>query len=396
MRILYYSPSSYGGIADYAHEQANALVKIGADVDFLCTPDYPSRREAKYTRLNCLKEMKLTSSTSNKLIKAAHYIRIILGNYRQLASIIQKHSYKHVLLGAYAEYLAPLWSYQFRKLARQGTTFGAVIHDPIRDFVLGPLWWHRWSIASAYSFLDKAFTHEAVNLDTASSKRQIETTVIPHGIYGLPSINKSRGSMRSDLGLPPPATVILAFGHIRANKNINLAIEAMVNVPDVYLIVAGKAQSSSQKLVEHYQSLAKSFGVADRCRWQIGFIPEQEAANLFEMSDLVLLTYSQTFRSASGVLSMAACSRKICLVSSGEGPLKTAIKDHPVGLWIEPDSVAAISDGLKTLIHKEELSFDWTDYLQANSWDQNAKAVLGAFKGSQCALNQSIKQETTV
>ena len=38
MRLLYYSPASYGGLADYAHEQANAIASLGVEVTLLCTP----------------------------------------------------------------------------------------------------------------------------------------------------------------------------------------------------------------------------------------------------------------------------------------------------------------------------------------------------------------------
>lgn len=48
MRLLYYSPNSYGGLADYAHEQANALVDLGVNVTFLCTPEYRIGRGEKY------------------------------------------------------------------------------------------------------------------------------------------------------------------------------------------------------------------------------------------------------------------------------------------------------------------------------------------------------------
>lgn len=44
MKLLYYSPDSYGGIADYAHEQANALLELGVDVTLLCNPKYPTGR----------------------------------------------------------------------------------------------------------------------------------------------------------------------------------------------------------------------------------------------------------------------------------------------------------------------------------------------------------------
>jgi hypothetical protein len=51
-----------------------------------------------------------------------------------------------VIFACYKEYFAPFWVGPLRKLARRGVLIGTIAHDPVRDFVLGPLWWHRWSV----------------------------------------------------------------------------------------------------------------------------------------------------------------------------------------------------------------------------------------------------------
>ena len=69
MKILYFSPASYGGIADYAHEQANALVDAGAEVILLTTPRYPTGRGEKYDILPILRELKPDTPVNNKVLK---------------------------------------------------------------------------------------------------------------------------------------------------------------------------------------------------------------------------------------------------------------------------------------------------------------------------------------
>jgi hypothetical protein len=107
---------------------------------------------------------------------------VTLSNIKKLVHTIKHYSFQFVLFGSYSEYLAPLWAGSLRSLAKQGVIFGAIVHDPVRNFVLGPLWWHHWSIASGYSFLREAFVHEAIELDTVHSMPQLHTTVIPHGV----------------------------------------------------------------------------------------------------------------------------------------------------------------------------------------------------------------------
>lgn len=374
MKILYYSPASYGGLADYAHEQANALVQLGIDVTLLCTPGYPTGRGEQYKVEPVLQEIKSGNAYSNKLLKAFHYISAILSNYQKLAHYIKAHNIHTVLLGSYAEYLAPLWSGQFRKLAQTGVVFGAIVHDPVRDFVLGPRWWHRWSIASSYSFLREAFVHYPIQLDTGQPLPQLRTTVIPHGNYQFPIAAATREATRQHLQLPQDAKVMLAFGHIRDNKNLDLVIQAMPHFPNVYLIVAGKEQSSGQKPIEFYQNLATRIGVAERCRWKNQLIPEQEVANLFEASDIVVLTYNSTFHSASGVLNTAVSYRKPCLASSGEGVLKAVVQKYGLGVWICPDNATEVLYGIKELLNNQPAP-QWEQYLLDNSWQSNAQLV---------------------
>jgi glycosyltransferase involved in cell wall biosynthesis len=381
MRLLYFSPASYGGLADYAHAQANALSALGAEVLLLCTPDYPTGRGEQYQIIPILQSPQPISGSAQRLRKAFHYTTLLLANYRKLAEFIAANQIQTVLLGAYAEYLAPLWCHRLKKVAKTGVSFGAIIHDPVRDFVLGPRWWHHWSIACAYSMLRYGFVHEAIALETHLPRTDLQTVVIPHGTYQFPPAPQSRAAMRAQLNLPEDATVLLSFGHIRDGKNLDLLIQAMPQFPNLYLIVAGKEQSSGQRPAAFYQDLAKQHNVSDRCCWQTQFIPEHEVGNFFEAADLVVLTYSKAFRSASGVLNAAACYRKPCLASAGESVLQSVVKQYDLGVWVAPDSIAAIVDGLQQwLAHPPQPQ--WEQYCEDNSWTQAATIVMNT-------LNQS-------
>ncbi|NJK39097.1 MAG: glycosyltransferase [Oscillatoriales cyanobacterium RM2_1_1] len=377
MKLLYYSPSSYGGLADYAHEQANALANLGIEVTFMCTPNYPKNRGELYQTLPVLQD-DLNQKQSNKVIKVVRHINTTVSNYQTLAKTITTQDFNAVLLGSYAEYFAPIWAGNLKKLAQAGVVFGAIVHDPVRDFVLGPPWWHRWSIAAAYSFLTHAFVHEPIELDTGRFTPQLQTTVIPHGIYQFPQATLSQQSAREALGIPPDARVMLAFGHIRDGKNLDLVLQAMAQFSDLYLLVAGKEQSSGQRPVICYQKLAEKLNVAERCRWHVRFIPEREVGNFFVASDLVLLTYSEAFRSASGVLNATVNYRKPCLASSGESVLKSVVEKYQLGIWVFPDSVEAIVNGLNRWMNADFHS-KWDQYIAENSWPLNAKLVLSKF-----------------
>lgn len=378
LRLLYYSPSSYGGLADYAHAQATALTEEGLEVTLLCSPNYLATRTPLYKTIPALQENTPPEGTLTRIAKALYFVRSILFNFSTLANVIEKNSFPNVLLGSYMEYLAPLWAYRLQKLAHKGTNFGAIVHDPVRDFVLGPMWWHRRSIAAGYSFLKEAFVHEATELDTVKLMPNLRISVIPHGPYQFPEPSESVLGARSRLQLPAEAKVVLAFGHVRTNKNLDLAIQAIAKIPNLYLVVAGKQLTGPDSLVGKYQKLAKDLGIADRCRWENRFISEKEVGNFFQLADLVLLTYDRTFRSASGVLNTAVSYRKPCLASAGIGPLHSIVQKYQLGIWVEPDSSEAIYEGLERWQHQAPVP-DWTGFLEDNSWQQNAEIVISRF-----------------
>lgn len=375
MSLLYYSPNASGGLADYAHAQANALADAGAEVVLLGSENFRTGRGEKYSVVPALREANGGASIVRKL----RYAQTLAANAKTLARVIREQKFSHVLFGSYFEYLAPLWAGPLRRLADSGVVFGAVVHDPVRDFVLGPRWWHRWSVACGYSFLREAFVHESIELDTARPMRRLRTTAVPHGVFEFPTPTETRDAARARLDLPRDAKVMLAFGHIRDGKNLDLVLQAMRRFPGVYLLVAGAAQSSGQKPPSFYQKLARELGVADRCRWKIGYVSEGETGNLFTAADVALLTYSRAFRSASGVLNAAIFFQTPCLASGGEGNLRSMVQKYDLGIWVNPDDIEALTHGIGRWLELPPVP-RWADYAAANSWQRNAEIVMRQMK----------------
>ncbi|MEB3189379.1 MAG: glycosyltransferase [Snowella sp.] len=378
-KLLYFCPSWSGGIADYAHEQAQALGKKGIEVTFLTSPLFQKEKSDYYQTRPILTSANAFQSPIAVFRKTVLGLNI-LQNYYVLADIIRREKFQYVLLATYAEYLAPLWSFPLGQLAKQGVTFGAVVHDPVRGHVVGPLWWHRWSIACGYSFLREAFVHEAIKLDTEKPMPGLRTTIIPIGSYRFPKPQNSRETIRENLKVPNNSKIFLSFGQIRDNKNLDLAMKAIAEFPDIYLVVSGKVSTPTQRPVAYYQNLADRLGIAERCRWLINFISEKEVADLFNACDLILLTYSAKFRSASSVLNLAVNYQRPCLASAGEGNLKSVVQRYNLGVFVEPDNWQAIRDGIEQWLHSSGQP-QWQQYEMDNSWEKNAEIVYQRFWG---------------
>jgi glycosyltransferase involved in cell wall biosynthesis len=186
-----------------------------------------------------------------------------------------------------------------------------------------------------------------------------------------------------------PDVVFLAFGQIRDGKNLDLFLRAMPRLPEnVKLLVAGKGDSGSSRPAAYYQKLAEELGVADRCRWDIRRIPDEEVGDIFAACDVVLVTYSAKFRSASGVLNAAVSARKPVLASSGPGPLKTVVEKYELGVFVKPDDAEEILRGASKLVPSSATDEPatrhsllatpppaWDRYECENSWKENASQV---------------------
>jgi beta-1,4-mannosyltransferase len=150
------------------------------------------------------------------------------------------------------------------------------------------------------------------------SKRQIEvsypllankkSTVIQHGDY-LDWIAEARAAARRDLpsreslGIPARATVILAFGRIRAYKGVDLLIEEFRHLgsPDTHLVVAGRVPNAEleQRMTELSEGAPNIHCILRRAE-------DDELVKLLELSDIVVLPYRQITNSGSALLALSA------------------------------------------------------------------------------------------
>lgn len=377
MRLLYLCDVDTGGIAEYAVRQVDALAGAGAEVTLLCRPTLRTER----VRRAVVKEVLPRAPE-----RAASLPQRILGqiaDQRAVARAVAWESTGHdaLLIACYAEYFSPFWADIYRRVAKR-MPIATIAHDPVRDFVLGPQWWHRWSVREGYSFVSHVFVHDDTPVDFGGPKSDgISIHVIPHGPYEVAPPRQSREELRAAVGFESTDQVFLSFGQIRDGKNLDRFLRVMPRLPEtVKLWVAGAGGSGSQRPPESYRQLAEELGIGHRCRWDFRYIPDEETGDLFAAADFVLMTYSAKFRSASGVLNAAVSCRKPVLASSGAGPLKTAVENYHLGVFVEPDDDLAVVEGATRLLEKP-LSPDWERYERENSWQENARKVMEAMSG---------------
>lgn len=345
LSYLFYSPSVGGGFPRHSHYQASELAGRGAQVTMLCRPDFPVQpAPGTYRRMP-----RLIAVTGPGTWRKALRVLAAIANNWLLAWFVFRRRPDVVLLEANTEYFAPWWAWPHILLARTGrVTYLANFHDPVRHNRFGPDWWHRLSLFLALRPLSGGLIHGAVP-PGADIPPWVRISQVPHGLFEETGAAPPAFDLRERLGIAPGAFVLLSFGLIGDRKNIDLLIDALAEVPEAVLVVAGEDVSATQRPASFYRDHAHRRGVADRVFFVTEYIPEDEVSAYFHAADAVALTYHRAFVSQSGVLQLAVVAAKPVLASSGPGPLREAVEGK-LGLFVEPDSVPAIVAGLRRLI----------------------------------------------
>jgi len=390
MKIIVFNQDVSGGIAEYSRCQAVALSQAGCEVVLLT-----DGREVPFLNHNgkstALPHSGCAKRPRFRCLRLVLLVKWLLVNQCLLFAAVVRRRPDAVLLASYIEYLSPVWVWLQLLAARMfGVTFVAVLHDPVRNFVVGPSWWHKLSVIMAYRPLSAVFVHEKPPPEAAIPSK-VSVYEVPHGLFLPSKTERSRDEVRNEWGVPQDAIAFLSFGFIRDSKNIDLLIRALPDNPEAFLVVMGRLQSESvNKPVSFYEKLARELGIAQRVKFFVGFVPDEKVLDYMRAADAVALTYAASFRSQSGVLNSIAHCAKPVLASAGPGALKQSVERFGLGEFVVPDNAQAVSDGMGRLINYIKAQregrtaqaasprMDWSSYCDYASWKTNARVVVQA------------------
>ena len=106
-----------------------------------------------------------------------------------------------VLLSSYSEYLAPFWVLPHWILAKCfGVTYVANLHDPVRDYVVGPKWWHELSVKMAYWPISVGVVHQRLP-EPSPVPKHVYVVEAPVGVYDLQESPEDPEAIRADWGV---------------------------------------------------------------------------------------------------------------------------------------------------------------------------------------------------
>jgi glycosyltransferase involved in cell wall biosynthesis len=375
--ILLFASSEGGGIAEYIHAQAVELSRRGLRCIVLCTKGFlPDRGQVDYEVLpNLIRLPKFTpQGAAKKLTLGAE---ICLHRW-QLIWLIMRLRPRFVLLEAPVELLSFLWVWPHLIAAHVfHVTYIANLGDPLRNRLLGPEWLHALSVWLSYSFVSAGLIHYIGKNRPEWIPNHVDLIEVPMGPLRLQLMDRSsRDLFRQQRSIPDDCVLFLSFGHIADRKNIALFINAMRPFPDVGLMVAGGVASTRDKPASYYRTLATTLDLESRVFIDDKFIPNAEIAGYFEAADVIALPYSRSYLSQSGVPYLAFHWKKPMLVSAGPGPLLSCVERFNLGLIIEPDSEAALIEGIRKILNHEFPVPDWEGFRREQTWERNVDGLL--------------------
>ncbi len=200
--------------------------------------------------------------------------------------------------------------------------------------------------------------------------------VLPHGIDDPIETLEAREARRR-LRLLPDDAIFLIFGVLRADKRVDLAIEALKGLSQCRLVVAGGPQDFTEASVTE---LVHRHGCEQSVSTEIDYIPEQRMHDYFSACDAVIIPYSKSFKGQSAILTLA-CSHGKAVIASDVGILGEAVKEHKLGFAVQPDSASALRAAILRFLslsyeEREQLEQRARSYATLMSWDSTCKEWL--------------------
>ncbi|RKY93584.1 MAG: hypothetical protein DRQ01_04415 [Ignavibacteriae bacterium] len=160
---------------------------------------------------------------------------------------------------------------------------------------------------------------------------------------------------KEELGFNKDSIVLLFFGYIRKYKGLDILIEAFPkihsDIPEARLLIVGEFYDKPGL----YLDQIKKLGIEDKVKVVNEFVPNEDVAKYYEVSDVVILPYRSATQ--SGILNVAYGFNKPVIVTD-VGGLAEFVNEGKTGFVVKPNSPDAIAEGVKNFINvKSEVDF---------------------------------------
>jgi glycosyltransferase involved in cell wall biosynthesis len=332
------------GLGHYVSRLVLAIAQAGVPVALYCPANSQDEDAVLHAGIEIIHAAVRDTSNANLLLRLCRnfvfLVRTAHSQFRAVrrGDVVHFQGMLHLPLGFVLLCLPKL----------QGASVVLTAHDPLP---------HRWRLPRALRRLERAMLHLSYRLcdniivhnrtGEELLRREFNIpasriSVVPHGWYAEDYASTPDACSASELSL-------LAFGSIRENKGLHLAIAGlqMANraLPSpARLTIAGHCDPAEEAYWNHCKQLIAAapahIEVIDRR------IDDAEVAHLFARHHALLLPYTN-FSSESGVATLAL-SRRRALLATASGGLGELISQADCGVLIRSQDAAGVAEAIRT------------------------------------------------
>lgn len=177
-----------------------------------------------------------------------------------------------------------------------------------------------------------------------------------------------RDVIRNEMGLTK--FTILSVGNLIELKGHHLIIEAMMNLPDVELIIVGEGEMRNR-----LETMASDYGVDDRVSF-MGNVSQSELCKLYNSADVLVLASSREGM-ANVLLEAMACGTPV--IATDAGGNREVIQGSNAGLIISVRCSEAIVSSIGQLKKQYPPRRSIREHAETLSWDDTSTSIKSCF-----------------
>ena len=178
-----------------------------------------------------------------------------------------------------------------------------------------------------------------------------------------------RQALRQQLGLS--RTTLLSVGHLVEAKGHHLVIEALRELPDAELLIAGDGDQE-----QRLRRQAIELGLAERVRF-LGTLPQEALRDYYGAADALVLASSREGW-ANVLLEAMACGTPVLATAVGGTP--EVVTAPEAGRLIDERSAAAITRAAKSLFAHAPRREQTRHYAEGFSWQETTEGQLALYR----------------
>jgi len=367
MKVIIYESSSKGGCYEYAQYLYRAFIKNGDDikmilpVESILSIDVHGEGAIYKLLLNDQKKIKnkLFSKFSFLFRQFHNPIRFLFYLMREPASVVVWNDFEQIT--------APFWIPILLFFTRKHFHV-IILHDPDRDNYPPSKRYATFCMKLIMGSMDLALYHGYLPDKSYYKNHKTIFKPIVHGLYDVHPIDYVLHE--KIVGWKQSSILISVIGNIREEKNYELIIGILQDLPRVNLLIAG-APANGAINIDFIKDQAKTLGVYDRICWDIRFLSDSELAACIQASDIVLLYYKPQFTSQSGILNLLIPYNKQFIYTDAPSGLQRICKQYEIGVSCIADNRNMLIETINKIIdlHQAQVHQEaYESYRQAARW----------------------------